>query len=151
LITGFAPAEIESVLAHELGHHVHGDIRRGLVAQGLLTLATFAAADVALGLGIRWWGLSGPADPAGVPWFALVMVVLGLVAMPLGNAFSRWIERQADDFALVTTADREAFVGAMERLARLNLAERRPHRLKELMLYSHPAIDRRIARARGVA
>jgi hypothetical protein len=35
----------------------------------------------------------------------------------------------------------------MERLARLNLAERRPHRLKEILLYSHPAIDRRIARA----
>ncbi len=36
----------------------------------------------------------------------------------------------------------------MERLADQNLAERRPHRLKELLLYSHPAIDRRIARAR---
>lgn len=149
LITGFPPAEIESLLAHELGHHVHGDIRRGLIAQGLVTLATFAAADVALRMGVRVWGLSEPADPAGVPWLALVTLVLGLVTMPLGNGFSRWLERQADDFALATTGDREAFVGLMERLARLNLAERRPHPLKEFVLYSHPSIDRRIARAQG--
>ena len=148
LVAGFPPAEVESVLAHELGHHVHGDMRRGLLAQGLLTLVTFALADAALTLGVRVWDLRGPADPAGVPWLGLVVLVLGLVAMPLGNAFSRWIERQADDFALATTADREAFIGAMERLATLNLAERRPHPVKEFVLYSHPAIDRRIARAR---
>jgi hypothetical protein len=35
----------------------------------------------------------------------------------------------------------------MESLARINLAERRPHRLKELLLSSHPSIDRRIAHA----
>ena len=34
LATGFRADEIEAVLAHELGHHVHGDIRRGLVVQG---------------------------------------------------------------------------------------------------------------------
>ncbi len=147
LLADFPPEEIQSVLAHELGHHVHGDIRRGLVVQGLLTLVTFAVADVALRSGVRWWGLSGPADPAGIPWLGLVVLVLGVVAMPIGNAFSRRIERQADDFALGATADPDAFVGAMERLAALNLAERRPHPVKEFMLYSHPAIHRRIARA----
>ena len=73
---------------------------------------------------------------------------LGHFRQPIGNAFSRRIERQADDFALGATADPDAFVGAMERLAALNLAERRPHPVKEFMLYSHPAIHRRIARAR---
>src|SRR6266850_662655 len=94
-------------------------------------------------------GLAGPADPAGLPWLALVALALGLVQLPLGNGFSRWIERQADDFALATTGNSPAFVGAMERLARLNLAERQPNRLKEIVLYSHPALERRIARARG--
>jgi STE24 endopeptidase len=149
LVAGFAPAEIESVLAHELGHHVHGDVRRGLVVQGLMTLATFAAAGVALRAGVGLFGFAEPADPAGLPWFALIVVVLGLAALPLANGFSRFIERQADDFALATTADRDAFVGAMERLAALNLAERRPHPIKEFWLSSHPSIDRRIARARG--
>ena len=147
LVAEFRPEEIESVLAHELGHHVHGDVRRGLLVHGALTLVTFFVADLALRAGVALWGLRGPEDPAGVAWLGLVVAVLGLVTMPAANAFSRWIERQADDFALVT-ADRDAFVGAMERLARLNLAEQRPHPVKEFMLYSHPAIHRRIARAR---
>lgn len=151
LVAGFTPEQIETVLAHELGHHVHRDVRRGLIAQGLLTLVTLAVADVALRFGVRHFGLDGPADPAGLPWVALVTLVLGVVALPLGNGFSRRIERRADDFALRTTGDPEAFVGAMERLAHLNLAERHPHPVKEFLLYSHPSIDRRIARARTIA
>lgn len=147
----FPPEEIEAVLAHELGHHVHGDMRRGLIAQGGLTLVTFGAADVLLRAGVGWFGLAGPADPAGLPWLALVLLALGLVMAPLANTFSRFVERQADDFGLALTGNPGAFVGAMERLAELNLAERRPHRLKEIVLYSHPALDRRIARARGEA
>jgi STE24 endopeptidase len=147
----FTPDEIESVLAHELGHHVHGDMRRGLLAQGVLTLVCFRLADLLLHAGVVWFGLNGPADPAGLPWLALVLLTLGLVMAPVANTFSRFVERQADDFALALTGNPGAFVGAMERLAGLNLAERRPHRLKEIALHSHPALDRRIARARGEA
>jgi STE24 endopeptidase len=151
LATGFREEEVEAVLAHELGHHVHGDLRRGLLVQGALTLVTFWLAGLLLRAGGGLWNLEGPADPAGLPWLALVLMLLGAVQMPLANLFSRWIERQADDFGLALTRDPAAFIGAMERLAALNLAERRPHRLKEILLYSHPALDRRIARARGDA
>jgi STE24 endopeptidase len=145
----FAPREIEAVLAHELGHHVHRDMWRGLGVQAALTLVSFAVAAVALERGGAWWGLRGIADPAGLPWLGVVLGAVGLAAVPLANAYSRWIERRADDFALRVTGDQDGFVGAMERLAGLNLAERRPHRLKEVLLYSHPAIERRIARARS--
>ena len=150
LLAQFSPDEIESVLAHELGHHAHGDMRRGLLASSVLTLVTTWLAARALDAGVAWLGLAGPADPAGLPWLALVALALGLVQLPLTNGFSRWIERQADDFALATTGNAAAFVGAMERLAGLNLAERKPSRLKEILLYSHPALDRRIARAERV-
>jgi len=149
LTARFTPEEIESVLAHELGHHVHGDARRGLAVQGALMLASFWLADLLLRAGAPALGLAGPADPAGMPWLALVLLVLSLAALPLGNGFSRRIERQADDFALAVTGNPGAFIAAMERLGELNLAERRPSRLKELVLYSHPALERRIARARG--
>ena len=151
LATGFREEEVEAVLAHELAHHVHGDLRRGLLVQGTLTLVTFWLAARLLDAGVGWWGLESPADPAGLPWLALVLMLLGVVELPLSNAFSRRLERQADDFALALTRDPEAFIGAMERLGALNLAERRPHRLKEILLYSHPALERRIARARGEA
>ena len=146
----FAPREVEAVLAHELGHHVHHDIWRGLAAQAALTLVSFAVAGQVLQAGVAWWGLRDIADPAGLPWLTLVAGALGLLALPLANGYSRWIERRADDFALRVTGDPDAFVGAMERLAVLNLAERRPHWLKEAVLHSHPSIDRRIARARAL-
>jgi STE24 endopeptidase len=147
-ILGFAAPEIEAVLAHELGHHVRHDMWRGLLMNSLLTLAGFVVAHVVLGAVVVWQGFRGLDDPAGLPWLALVFGVTGLLALPLVNGYSRWIERRADDFALRVTGDVDGFVGAMERLAGLNLAERRPHPLKEMLLYSHPAIDRRIARAR---
>jgi STE24 endopeptidase len=149
LVARFTPEEVESVLAHELGHHVHGDARRGLAVQAVLTLVSFGLASTLLRAGVPVFGLTGDADPAGLPWLALVLVALALVALPLGNGFSRWIEREADDFALATTENPGAFIGALERLAELNLAERRPSRLKEIVLHSHPALERRIARARG--
>jgi len=151
LAAGFGPGEIEAVLAHELGHHAHGDIRRGLAVHGLLGVVTFWLADQALRAGVGHLGYASVADPAGLPWLALVLAVLGLVSTPLVNAFSRHVERQADDFALALTRDPDGFIGAMERLATLNLAERRPHPLKEALLYSHPALERRIARARAFA
>jgi STE24 endopeptidase len=151
LATGFREEEVEAVLAHELAHHVHGDLRRGLLVQGALTLATLWLAAWLLGAGVGRWGITGRADPAGLPWLALVFMLLGAVQLPLTNAFSRHLERQADDFGLGLTGNPPAFISAMERLGTLNLVERRPHRLKELLLYSHPALERRIARARGEA
>ena len=149
LIATFTPREIEAVLAHELGHHVHGDVRRGLLVQAALTALTFWIAAHAMTWGVTLWSLRGVDDPAGLPWLALVTAGVGAITLPLGNTFSRFVEREADAWALATTRDPEAFVGAMERLATLNLAERRPSRFKEIVLYSHPALDRRIARARG--
>jgi STE24 endopeptidase len=148
LLRGFTPDEIESVLAHELGHHVHGDVRRGLLVQGALLLTTLWVADRILQATIGGLGLEGAGDPAGLPLLALVLFLLGLLAAPIANAFSRRVERQADDFALAATGNPGAFVSALERLAELNLAERRPARLKELLFQSHPSIDRRIERAR---
>ncbi len=150
LVGRFTPDEVEVVLAHELGHHVHGDVWRGLVVQGALTLVTFWVADHLLRAGSAALGLGGPADVAGLPLFGLIVMGLSLVALPLGNGWSRRVEREADDFALRTTGAVEVFVAAMERLADLNLAEPRPHPVKEFFLYSHPSIGRRVARARAV-
>ena len=151
LASSFDEAEVEAVLAHELGHHVHGDLRRGLVVQGALTLVTFWVAAALFRAGAAIWGPADLVDPAGLPWLVLVFVLVGAVQVPLTNGFSRFIERQADDFALRLTRDPAAFIGALERLGRLNLAERRPYWLEEFLLYSHPALERRIARARGGA
>jgi len=148
LLREFVPDEVEAVLAHELAHQLHGDVRRGLLVQGALTLASFWIADWGLRIGARWLGLAGPADIAGLPLLGLILLVVGLLAMPLANGWSRYVEREADRFALRTIPHPGAFIGAMERLAALNLAERDPHPLEEFLLYSHPSIGRRIELAR---
>jgi STE24 endopeptidase len=148
LLDTFTPEEVEAVLAHELAHQIHGDIRRGLLVQGALTLVTFVVASGALRTGATRLGLDGPADLGGLPFFGLVLLVVGLAALPVANGWSRYVEHAADRFALETVPDPGPFIGAMERLATLNLAERDPHPVEEFLLYSHPSIGRRIAYAR---
>ena len=151
LLNEFTPDEIETVLAHELGHHVHKDIPVGILLDTLTTLVGFYLA----GLGLRWgaavFGAQGPADIAAFPVFLLVMGLYGLVTMPLGNAFSRWRERRADEYSLQTTRKPEAFASAMTRLANQNLADADPEPWVELLLYSHPALSKRIAMAQSFA
>jgi STE24 endopeptidase len=147
----FEPDEVEAVLAHELGHHAAGDVWRGLAVQGMLTVMALWAADRGLAAGASALGLSGPADPAGLPFLGLMTMAVSLIALPIVNGWSRRVETRADDFALRLTRDPDPFIRAMERLADLNLAERKPHLLKEVMLYSHPSVDRRVARARARA
>ena len=116
-----------------------------------VALAAFWVADRALAAGAGSLGLSGPADIAGLPLLGLVTMAVSLIALPVINGWSRRVETRADDFALRLSQNPAAFIGAMERLADLNLAERDPHFLKELLLYSHPSVGRRIARARNRA
>jgi len=151
LVNRFEPEEVEAVLAHELGHHVAGDVWGGLAVQGAVTLAAFWVADRALAAGAGALELSGPADVAGLPLLGLVTMGVSLIALPVINGWSRRVETRADDYALRLSQNPAAFIGAMERLASLNLAERDPHFLKELVLYSHPSVGRRIARARNRA
>jgi len=148
LLDTFTADEVEAVLAHELAHQLHGDIRRGLLVQGALTLVTFWVAAGALRVGSAWLGLDGPADIGGLPLFGLVLLAVGLAALPVANGWSRHVEHAADRVALETLPGPGPFIGAMERLATLNLAERDPHPVEEFFLYSHPPIGRRIAYAR---
>jgi len=136
--------EIETILAHELGHHVHRDIAWGLVVEIALTLAGFFIADLFLRASVARLGYESIADLAAMPLFALALGAFGAITLPLGNAFSRWREALADAYALQATRNAPAFIGAMEKLANQNLAEVEPERWVELVLYSHPPIGKRI-------
>ena len=65
--------------------------------------------------------------------------------MPLNNAFSRSREWKADAAALELTANRDAFIRAMRKLADQNLADLSPHPVVEFLLHDHPSLARRIA------
>jgi STE24 endopeptidase len=147
LLNEFTPDEIETVMAHELGHQANGDISLGILISTMMTVGGLWLASIGLRWGIGQFGFSNPADIAALPLFILVMGLFGLVTMPLNNAYSRWRERLADRFALRLTGKGVSFASALKRLANQNLAEADPERWVEILLYSHPALGRRIAMA----
>ncbi len=151
LVSGFPPEEVEVILAHELGHHAKSHIPKGLLLQSILIVAALWAADRVLRAGAAALGLAGPADPAGLPLLLLVLSGLGLLLTPIAAAWSRRLEREADRVALEVTRAPDAFVAAMERLGRLNLAERQPGRLRQLLFATHPSLEARIVAGRAAS
>ena len=147
LIEEFTPDEIETVLAHELGHHVNRDIPLIILVGSVSTLVGFYLASLGLKWGVHFWGFEDASDISALPLFILVIGVYSLVTMPLNNAFSRWRERLADQYALQVTGNGEAFASAMRRLANQNLADADPEPWVEFLLHSHPALRKRIAMA----
>lgn len=149
LLAEYSDDEIEVILAHEIGHHVHHDIVVGFVAEAVLLIAAFYAAAVALQAWGNHLGLRGPADVAGLPVLLLVGGAVSILATPLVNALSRLNERRADRYALTLTGHAGPFISAMRRLGNQNLAEEQPSTLSLWLFHSHPPIEQRIEAARA--
>jgi STE24 endopeptidase len=147
LIDEFTPDEIETVLAHELGHHVHKDIPILMAFSTLLTLGGLYLASLALDWAANYFGFSGPGDIAGLPALGIVLGAFGLVTQPLANLFSRWRESLADEYALQSTGKPEAFATAFVRMANQNLSEVEPGKWVVFIFYNHPPLGERIKMA----
>ena len=152
LLDRYAPDEIETVLAHELGHQVHHDIPKLIAFETVTTLGGLFAVNLVLHAVVaRVPAYHGLADPATMPLVGAALGVFFLIVLPLTNGYSRHVEHLADVYALQTTRMPEAFISAMTRLANQNLAELEPNPVVEFLLYSHPAIGRRLAFAQHYA
>jgi STE24 endopeptidase len=152
LLAEFTPDEVEVVLAHELAHQVHRDLWKGIGVGTLSTVVTsYAVERLAPPLIRRFgprWGLDaeqGVADVAAMPLLGLLLGAVTFVQAPLRNAWSRrLVEHAADRYALDLTHNATAFVSAMEKLGRMNLADPNPPALVKHLLYSHPPLQERI-------
>src|ERR1044071_10385944 len=89
LINEFSTDEIETILAHELGHQVHHDIPALITFGTLSTTVSLFIASLALKWAINYFGFTGPADVAAFPALTLLFGAYGFVPMPIDNAFSR--------------------------------------------------------------
>lgn len=148
LLQNYSDDEIEAVLAHELGHHVHGHIVKSIVVEAGVTLAGFWAANAVLRYAIDERKMfEHLTDFANLPLLVLVSTILSLVLMPALNAYSRYTERQADVYCWKSVPTIEPYVSAMEKLNKQNLSESHPSRLVEVLFHSHPPISKRIAAA----
>jgi Zn-dependent protease with chaperone function len=149
MLAQYSEDEIEVVLAHELAHHVHGDIWKGIVFESALIFGGFYLAGRLLQAAVAVIPLRGVADVAGLPLLLLAAGAVSLVAVPVAHAMSRAFERRADRYALDLTRNPAAFISAMHRLAAQNLAEDNPSRIVQWLFYSHPPVRERIAAARA--
>jgi STE24 endopeptidase len=149
LLEEFTTDEIETVLAHELGHHVNRDIPLGMILQTLVTLGGLYLTSLGLSWSILYFNFRSISDLAAFPLFGLFLGAYGLISMPLTNAFSRWREVLADRFALHLTHNGGAYADALTRLSNQNLAEVDPEPWVEFLLYSHPALEKRIRMAQS--
>jgi STE24 endopeptidase len=148
LLDNYTAEEIEAVLAHELGHHVHRHILKSIFVQAAITLFGFWAANWVLHYAVDQQMFEELSDFADLPLLALVSVVLSFLLMPALNAYSRFNERQADRYAFESISSVEPFITSMNKLAEQNLAERTPSKWVEWFFHSHPAISRRLAAAK---
>lgn len=150
LLDNYSADEIEAVLAHELGHHVHRHILKSIFVQAGITLLGFWAANLALHMAIeQWHTFDTLSDFANLPLLVLVSTIVSFVLMPAMNAYSRFNERQADRYAFRSIRSVEPFISSMNKLAAQNLAERTPSKWVEWFFHSHPAISRRVAAAQA--
>jgi STE24 endopeptidase len=151
LLTQHSDDEIEVILAHELAHHVHRDIWKGIALETVLIALGFYLADAVLARFAHSFGLAGKADVAALPLLLLAAGAVSIALMPFANALSRAHERRADRYALDMTKNVAAFVSAMKRLGAQNLAEEHPSRLVQVLFYTHPPISARIEAAHAWA
>ena len=152
MLDRYTPDEIEVVLAHELGHHVHHDIWKLLVSQSVLTLLGLYLLNLALHWAVDTQHYyTSLADAATIPLVLVLTAIFGLIFMPLSNGLSRAIEYQADEYALQTTKLVGAFKNAMTRLADQNLADIEPSPIIEFLFHDHPAISKRLQHAEAFA
>jgi STE24 endopeptidase len=152
LLDNYSEDEIEAVLAHELGHHVHRHILKSIFVQAGITFFGFWLANEVLRFAVERRNMFETMhDFANLPLLILVATVLSFLLMPALNAYSRFNERQADRYCFQSVASVEPFISAMNKLADQNLSEKTPARWVEWLLHSHPAIARRIAAAQAWA
>jgi STE24 endopeptidase len=144
LLNDFSPDQVQSVVAHELGHVKHRDVPRGLLwlaivaPAGMLVIQRLTERLAPPGAG------RGPAVlPAAVLSIAVVSFFLNLPA----NALSRQVERSADGHALHLDGDPAAFIAVERKLALQNLGDPNPPDWLQLVFGTHPKTVERIGYA----
>ena len=151
LLSQYSAAEIEVIMAHEMGHKHHRDMLRLSVFHSAILLFSLYATSLILEAVIQPLAFSGLSDVSALPLLVLIFSIINLLLSPIATSYGRRIETEADGYALELTDDPAAFISTMARLTDQNLAEAEPNRWVELLLYDHPSYRSRLAYARRYA
>jgi STE24 endopeptidase len=139
--------EIETVMGHELGHQVHGDIWKLIALFSAFLLFMLFLANLILHASAGFFGFGSFDSSASLPLLALVFGLLYAVLTPLMNTFSRMLEGRCDQYALDLVGKPDAFVSVMIKLCDQNLGYAYPNPMVESLFYNHPSMKKRIEHA----
>jgi len=147
LTNEFTREEIETVVAHEFGHHKYLHMWQLLGFSGAVTAAGFFIVSRVADRIVDFFNASGPFDLYIFPALVFLLMLYGVLVIPTQNLFSRILERQADRFALKIIDDPAVFISVMEKLGAMNLADKEPGVVRKIFLFNHPPINERIKMA----
>ena len=137
--------EIETVIAHELGHYKHKHIIKNIAIGTITSFVTLYLLSVLYSLSLNWFGFNNITEIAALPILSLWGMIIGLIQTPLTNIISRKYEYEADAYAVKSTNKKEVFINTLDKLTEQNLSDKDPHPFVEWFFYSHPSTKRRVA------
>ncbi len=153
LVEQLEDVELESVLAHEIGHYKKGHIPKMLIMSALASLAGFAVLGWVAGQVWFYEAFGFELADGMVPALLLFMLLSGLFSFwlsPLLNRLSRKHEYEADAFARqVMGDDPQPLVNSLHKLTEKNLSNLTPHPLYSAFHYSHPTLLERETALKG--
>jgi len=144
LLESYTTDEIETVIAHELGHYKRKHIIKNIIIGTASSFLTLFLIAYLYNLSLSWFGFTAIVQIAALPLLSLWAMIISLILNPLSNMISREFEYQADEYAILSTNKRDAFIATLEKLTDQNLGDREPHPLVEWFFYSHPSIKNRV-------
>jgi STE24 endopeptidase len=145
LLENYSKDEIETVIAHELGHYKKKHIIKNIIIGTVSSFLTLFLIAFFYRMSIAWFGFDKIAIIAALPILSLWGMLIGLIQSPLSNILSRKYEYEADEYAVSSTEKSSAFKSTLEKLTEQNLGDKDPHPFVEWFFYSHPSIKNRIA------
>ena len=151
LLAQLSAAEVDAVLAHELGHFKHKHILKRIVSMFAMSLAGFAALGwlsqqlwFYTGLGVAP-SMAGPNDALALLLFMMVMPLVGTFIGPLFAQLSRKHEFEADAYAVAQTSGAD-LASALLKLYKDNASTLTPDPVYVKFYYSHPPASERLGR-----
>lgn len=144
LLNDYTKDEIETVIAHELGHYKHKHIIKNLIFGTVSSFLTFFIISMLYKNSLSWFDFENITQVAALPLLSLWAMIVGLIQSPIGNILSRKYEYEADRYSIESTLKPDSFIKTLNKLTDQNLGDREPHPFVEWFFYSHPSIKNRI-------
>ena len=144
LLDNYSDDEIEATFAHELGHVCLHHVCKILTFGAVISLASFYLAYVLFKISLGIFGFNQIYDIAAFCLLALILMLIGLLFIPVQNSFLRYLEKQADMFALGHIGNSHSFVSAITKLGNQNLDDPSPSKVVKILFHTHPSISERV-------